>query len=204
MSQSSSTSTGCGGCLGCLGTLVILTFVGSMFFGGGFLMRVGSLSFALGGDPIDRKQIINNYWTDLESSKKVAEEAVKQFHTQIEQGKCQDIYNQANEVFKNSLTQSQLINVCTELKRQFGTVNSEELTNWWVQPTNEDSDSYILLRYITLFSKSSVRETFVWVVKGSKAELINYEIFPQSAVIQSPSPSPSTSPSPSASQGERI
>lgn len=200
MSKSSSTSTGCGGCLGCLGSLVIFTFLGSMFFGGGVWMRVGSFGVSL----VDRQQIINNYWTELESSKKLAEEAVKQFHTQIEQGKCQEIYNQASEVFKNSLTQSQLINVCTEFKNQFGTVNSSQLRDWWVQPTNQDSNSYILLRYITVFSKSSVRETFVWVVKSSKAELINYETAIESTVTQSPSPSPNTSPSPSTFPGERI
>lgn len=167
---------GCFGCLGCLGTLVVLTSVGSIFFGGGVLMRVGGSSFVLGKDPIDNKQIINNYLTDLDSSKKVAEEAVKKFHIQIEQGKCQDIYNQANEVFKNYQSQSQVMNFCRELKRQFGTVNSTQLTDWWGRSTDKDSDRYILLRYITVFSKSSVRETFVWQVLDSKPELINYEL----------------------------
>ena len=185
---------GCLGCLGCLGILVVLTSVGSILFGGGVLMRVGGLSFVLGRDPIDHKQIINNYLTDLESSKKVAEEAVKKFHTQIEQGKCQDIYNQANEVFKNYQSKSQIMNFCTELKRQFGPVNSTQLTDWWGKPTDKDSDRYILLRYITVFSKLSARETCIWVVKDSKPELISYVTSPYSAVTQS-SPSPSTSPS---------
>ncbi len=44
-------------------------------------MRVGSFGFVLGKNPIDQKQIINNYLTDLESSKKLAEEAVQKFHT---------------------------------------------------------------------------------------------------------------------------
>lgn len=51
-------------------------------------MRIGGLAFSLGKEPVDQKQIINNYLTDLEDSKKVAEEAVQKFHTQLSQGKC--------------------------------------------------------------------------------------------------------------------
>ncbi|MCC5663722.1 hypothetical protein LC653_07245 [Nostoc sp. CHAB 5784] len=164
------------GCLGCLGALVFWTFIGSMFFGGGVLMRVGSFGFVLGKNLIDQKQIINNYLTDLESSKKLAEEAVQKFHTQLGQGKCQDIYDQANEMFKKSLSQSEMLSVCARLKQQIGTVNSAQITDWWGQPTDKDSDKYILLRYITVFSKSSVRETFFWLVKDSKPELVQFEI----------------------------
>ena len=173
------------GCLGCLGTLVIFTFIGSMFFGGGVVMRVGGLAFSLGRDPVDQKQIINNYLTDLEDSKKVAEEAVQKFHTQLAQGKCQDIYDQASEILKKSQTQSELVSFCARLKQEAGTINSAQLTDWWGQPTDKDSDRYILLRYITMFSKSSVRETFVWLVKDSKPELVQYEILPQFVPVNS-------------------
>ncbi|MCF2145080.1 DUF4019 domain-containing protein [Desmonostoc muscorum LEGE 12446] len=167
------------GCLGCLGSLVILTFIGSIFFGGGVLMRVGGFSFVLGRNPIDRQQIINNYFTDLEYSKKIAESSVQKFHTQLEQGKCQDIYDQANELFKKSLSQSEMVSICAKLKQEIGTVNSAQITDWWGQPTDKDSENYILLRYITVFSKSSVRETFIWLIKDDKPELVKFEINPQ-------------------------
>ncbi|MBD2414498.1 hypothetical protein FACHB389_16590 [Nostoc calcicola FACHB-389] len=54
-----------------------------------------------------------------------------------------------------------------------------QITDSWGQPTDNDSENYILLRYITVFSKSSVRESFVWLVKDNKPELVKFEINPQ-------------------------
>jgi Protein of unknown function (DUF4019) len=169
-----------GGCLGCLGGLVVLTLVGSMFFGGGVLMRVGSFGFSFGKDPIDRQQIINNYLANLEASKKVAEEAVNKLHTQIDRGQCKEIFDQASETFKKNLSQSQIADFCKNLKLNLGFQKSSQLTDWWGQPTDKDSTQYILLRYLTNFSKATVRETFVWLVKDGKPELVEYELYPSS------------------------
>lgn len=183
------------GCLGCLGSLVVLTFLGSMFFGGGVLMRVGSLGFSLGKNPIDEQQIIKNYFSDLESSKKLAEEAVQKFHTHLAQEKCQEIYQQANERFRSIYpSQSEMVDNCAKLNRQFGTVSSAYLLDWWGAPGAQDT-KYILLRYITKFSKSSAKEDFIWLVKNGKTELVSYGSTILSNVTPpSPSPSPSTSP----------
>lgn len=186
-----------GGCLGCLGSLVVFTLFGSMFFGGGVLMRVGGLGFSLGKNPIDEPQIINNYFKDLENDKKLAEKAVQKFHMQLAQEKCQEIYQQANERFRSIyLSQSETVDNCKKLNRQFGTVSSAQLRDWWGAPVDKDS-KYILLRYVTTFSKSSGREDFIWLVKNGKTELVDYEPTILSNVTSpSPSPSPSSSPSP--------
>jgi hypothetical protein len=42
-----------GGCIGCLGSLTVVTLIGSLFFGGGVLYRVGFWNIAPGRDPID-------------------------------------------------------------------------------------------------------------------------------------------------------
>ncbi|BAY24538.1 hypothetical protein NIES2100_43330 [Calothrix sp. NIES-2100] len=176
--------TDAGSCLGCLGNLVILTFFGSMFFGGGVVMRVGGLGFSLGRDPIDYQNIINYHWADLENNKKVTEEAVKKLHTQLNQGQCQDIFDQASEILKKNQSKSQVTSFCQNLTLNLGTQKSSQLTDWWGQPTDKDSEKYILTRYITTFSKASVRETFVWLVKDSKPELVNYEISPITMPVQ--------------------
>lgn len=112
---SSTTGSGCGTtgseCVGCLGSLVIFTFIGSIFFGGGVLMRVGQWNLNL-GNPVDINQVqsqaIADYLNDLGSKAKIVDEAVQQFHTQLNQGKCQEIYGQATEVFKSKTNQSSL------------------------------------------------------------------------------------------------
>jgi hypothetical protein len=60
-----------------------------------------------------------------------------------------------------------------------GSVKSSQLADWWGQPTDKDTDKYILLRYTTTFSKLPTLETFVWIVKGSKPELLQYLASPQ-------------------------
>jgi hypothetical protein len=172
------------GCLGCLGSLVVLTFFGSMFFGGGVLMRVGGWSFSLGRDPIDRQQIINYYLTDLESRKQIAEAGVNKFHTQIEQGQCQNIFDQASEIFKKNQNLSEFNSYCQTFTLNLGSKQSSEFLDWWGQPSDKDSERYILIRYMTKFSKATARETFIWLVKDSKSELVNYEISPITSQIK--------------------
>ncbi len=91
-----------GGCLGCLGSLVVLTFLGSIVFGGGLVKRVGWFSFAMGKGSVDQNQIISDYFTNSKNDKTLSEDAVKVFHAQLGKGQCKEIYNQASEVFKRN------------------------------------------------------------------------------------------------------
>ncbi len=173
------------GCLGCLGTLVFLSFIGSLIFGGGFLVRVGSFMWGV-NHPIDRQQIVNDYFTELEDKQKtVVAEAVKQFHEQLNQGKCQEIYEQANEAFRQQGSQSEFSSSCERIHREFGLVTSTQKVDWWGRFAAQDSD-YILSRHYTIFSNSSalssqnlaLQETFIWLVKDSKPELVQYQSVP--------------------------
>lgn len=165
------------GCLGCLGSLVVFTFVGSMFLGGGVLMRVAGFQFSL-GNPIDQQQFITGYLSNLESQQKIASEAVQKIHTQLDRGKCKDIYEQANEMLKSQQNQAKMLSLCTEIGRDLGTVKSTQQVDWWGQPANREVDKLILLRYNTQFSKASAEEIFVILVKNGKAELVSYQVNP--------------------------
>lgn len=170
------------GCLGCLGSFVTLTFLSSFLFGGGFVMRVGWFSFVMGKNPVDQNQIINNYFTDLESDKAVSEDAVKVFHDQLSKGQCKEIYDQASDVLKKNQSQEVMIHFCTSLKQSIGEVKSTQVIDWWGRPSDTDSEKYILLRFMTTFSKapeSPVPETFIWLVKDGKPSIVSYEVIPQ-------------------------
>ena len=165
-----------GGCIGCLGSLAGLTFIGSLFFGGGILYRVGSLNLMLGKDVIDRQSIITNYWSELEGDKIASDEASKKFRTQMEQGQYQAVYDRASEPFKKSITASQWISSCETIKQNLGSVKSAQLIDIWVQPSTA-SETYILIRYLTTFAKAPMQENFAWVVKDGKPALLQYELF---------------------------
>lgn len=125
-----------GGCLGCLGALVIFVFIGSMFFGGGVLLRVGGLGISLGRDPLDRQPINSTNLTDLATSRKVAEESSQKLRNQIGQGRCQDAYAQGSETFKKNLSYSEMITICEAIKQNVGALSSVQLTDWWEKPAS--------------------------------------------------------------------
>lgn len=166
----SSSTTG-SGCVGCLGSLVIFIFIGSIFFGGGIVMRVGQWNLSL-GNPVETNQIIANYSDNLA---KIADEAVQQYHTQLNQGKCQEIYGQAAEEFKSNNNPSSFVNSCTEVKTKLGSVQSTKQTEWWGKPEKQGR-SYVLTRHDTKFSKATVQENFIWLVKDGKSQLAGYHI----------------------------
>jgi hypothetical protein len=168
------------GCFGCLGTLFSLTLIGSVAFGvTSIAVKVGNYVFGFGStvNLLKQGKSVSDL-NDLQSKTKATEQWVKQFHTQLEQGKCQEIYKQANEVFKQATRQSDFLNFCEKMRRELGTIKSAQLLDSWGRPANQDSDKYILSRYYTSFSNFSAQETFVWLVKNSKPELIQYQINP--------------------------
>lgn len=163
------------GCLGCLGFLVAITLIGSMFFGGGILMRVGSMGLSV-GNAVDRNHIIVDYLNDLESRATVADEAVKTFHKQFNQGKFEEIYKQAHELLKSETSLPNVVKGLAETKNKLGSVESTARIDWWGQPADQES-SYILVRYHTKLSKSIIQEDFTWLVKDGSSRLVNYQSF---------------------------
>jgi hypothetical protein len=171
-------------CLGCLGSLVILGVLGSMLFGGGFMMKIGPLAVGSNRTLPDQDQSLNNYFSDLENNKSASEGAVKVFHAQIGQGQCKEVYDQANERLKKNQTQEGMIKFCNQLKEKLGEVKTTQLMDWWVRPGESAADKYILLRFTTMYSKvpeSPIGETFIWLIRDGKPSLISYEVVPASS-----------------------
>lgn len=166
------------GCFGCLGTLFSLTFIGSMLFGvTSIAIKVGNYAWGFGSavNLFKQEKSLSDL-NELQRKTQATEQSVKQFHTQLDQGKCQEIYEQANKVFKQATRQSDFLSICEKTRRELGTVKSAQLIDSWERPANQDEDKYILNRYQTSFSNFSAQSTFVWLVKGSKPELIQYQI----------------------------
>ncbi|HEY9762975.1 MAG TPA: hypothetical protein V6D07_10640 [Trichocoleus sp.] len=158
-------------------------------------MRLGQVRLSL-GDPVEIDQVtgqaVTNYLNNLTSKAEVADKATQQFHTQLNQGKCQEVYEQATEMFKSNTSKSDLINLCSVIKTTYGSIETAQQTDWWGSSAEQEGE-YILARYITRLSKSTARETFVWLVKDDKAQLVNYEMYPQQSSSSSATSSDSSS-----------
>jgi hypothetical protein len=112
-----------------------------MLFGGGFMMKIGPLAVGSNRTSPNQDQSLNNYFSDLENNKSASEGAVKVFHTQVGQGQCKEIYDQASEMLKKNQTQERLISFCTQLKENFGEVKTTQLIDWWVRPGESVADN---------------------------------------------------------------
>lgn len=144
-------------------------------------MRLGQMRLTL-GDPVEIDQVtdqaVTDYLNNLASKAEVADKATQQFHAQLNQGKCQEVYEQATEMFKSNTSKSDLISLCSAIKTTYGSIETAQQTDWWGSPAEQEGE-YVLTRYNTKLSKSTARETFIWLIKDDKPQLVNYEMYPQ-------------------------
>jgi hypothetical protein len=161
---------------GCLGTLISLAFFGAIIFGGGVLFRVGGFRLVL-GQPIAPEESNNQYLNNLAQKKDAADKAVQTFHIRMGQGKCNEIYDEADEILKRNQSREVIERLCTNQRLKLGSVKSSQQIEWWARPANS-TNQYILTRYDTQFSGASAQEVFIWLVTNSKARLVNYEVIP--------------------------
>ena len=157
---------------GCLSALIGFALLATIF-GGGIHFRIGGFQFGL-GQPIHPEQINSEYLDNLAKRKESADEAVKAFHAQMNEGKCTDIYDQASEVFKQQLSREDLERRCTKQRSELGSVKSTQQIDWWERPVNS-TDHHILIKNNTQFSNASIQEIFVWLVRDRKATLVAYQ-----------------------------
>lgn len=184
---------GCGSCLSTLGSLAVVVVLGFMFTSnGGLFLRLGNSVFTFGKPTFDGKPMGTLVEAEtLEANKKVAEAAVKTFHGQLLQGKCDEIYDQASDVLKSYQSKESLSILCSQWK-QFGELKSSEIGDWWGKPTEDAKARQILVRYSTVTQNVSMQETFVWLIQDDKAALVNYQAQPNSAVAKQLPPTPSS------------
>jgi hypothetical protein len=192
--MSEKNESGCGSCLGTLGSLAVVVILGFMFTPhGGMFVRVGSSVFTFGRPTFDGKPMGTTVEAEtVEANKKVVVEAVKTLHGRLDQGKCDEIYDQStSSALKNYQSKASFSLLCDQWK-QTGGLKSTEIADWWGKPT-ENQDRLMLIRYMTVTQNTPILETFVWLInKESKAELVSYQAQPDSAVAKSPSPSPTS------------
>lgn len=167
------------GCASCVGNLIFIFFISSLLFSG-LKCSVGFGNFSIGfGSWIRQNENLTNL-TELESQKKIVEEAVKIFHSQLNQGQCGKIHQQASEAFKQYIRQYEFQDWCENLRNQLGTVKSSQLVTWNAQAAENYSSNYIVILYNTNFSNfsSPVQTAFIWRVENGKAELYGYNVNP--------------------------
>jgi len=106
--------------------------------------------------------------------KKAVERAIEQFHDRFNSAQYQEIYDDAQEVFKQSKTKTDLLASMQETAEQFG--RAEEVSEKWI---NVIVGAPVQIRaiYNTRFTKNQATETFVFIKDGDHIRLAAYQIY---------------------------
>ena len=110
----------------------------------------------------------------LTKGKATAEAAVVKFHDQFNAGKFQEIYSQADEGFKKSVSEDDFIAMLEGVQRKLGMVREDHSTSWGVNTTS--AGTMATLGYDVDFTAGKGSEKFIFHIDGDKALLYHYNV----------------------------
>jgi hypothetical protein len=115
---------------------------------------------------------------DINTDKEIAERAVAQFHSRLDAQQYREIYNDADDLLRNTASEADLIASISQTHERWGKVQQTTQSGAKVLPGNPTQVRFI---YNTKFEKGDATETCIWLVKDNKATLANYRNFPGTA-----------------------
>jgi hypothetical protein len=106
--------------------------------------------------------------------KGATENAAERFHQLYNAGRMTDIYHEASDSFRRSVSERQLVKTLQLTHQKLGDVKRSRQTNW---ATNYGTDGRtVLLIYSTDFASGHGDERFVYEVISGTAHLRNYNV----------------------------
>ena len=116
--------------------------------------------------------LATNASCSLSKDRKIAEQAVVQFHDEFNSGKYQDIYDKTDDTLRKFTNRSDLAKKFGFFHERLGIVKSSTCVAWSVFATTMGTTARF--QYDTEFSGGMARETFSFLVTGGHARLESY------------------------------
>lgn len=110
----------------------------------------------------------------VRKGREISERAVEQFHARLSAGQCREIYAESDEGFRKKTTEAQMLALCEDVRQRLGVVKSTKQKEWSVNST--PAGDVATLTYETEFAQGKAVEHFVWVIKGEKTLLFQYNV----------------------------
>lgn len=104
----------------------------------------------------------------------LAQSAVSSFHSELNAAKFDDIWNGADDLFRNKTSHENYAKLAANVHSKLGLVTSTTAQGWSVNYT--DSEARVVLHEQTQFQHGSGLETFMYIVHGNSARLAGYNI----------------------------
>ena len=120
--------------------------------------------------------------TGLLQGRQLSENGVQQFHSLLNSGQYDQIYDGASDAFRASASKEDLIKFLQAVHRKLGDAGSHTLNNLNVTAT--PTGTYVRAAYRTTFTGGEAVETFVWLTSGQRVVLYNYNIQSMKLIVE--------------------
>jgi hypothetical protein len=110
----------------------------------------------------------------LLQGRRSSNQAVRQFHQELNAGEYELICQEASEGFTRSSKHDELIKFLQGVHTKLGAADRESLLNLSVNATT--NGTFVMTRYSTTFSSGSAVETFTWIKSAGTLKLYGYNV----------------------------
>jgi len=110
----------------------------------------------------------------LYSGSKLASEAVRRFHSQLNSGDYIQICVEADEAFSQSEQRDDLLHFLESIHQKLGNAGADKQTNVRVNATT--GGTFVTVQFTTQFDRGQADETFTWRKSGSTLKLYQYNV----------------------------
>jgi len=114
------------------------------------------------------------FGSELYAGYRVAPIAVGHFHEEFNTAHYEQIWQEASPGFREGEDHDKLIRVLQLIRAKLGTATEAHLTD--IHASVNTSGNSVTTRFDTTFTYGAAKETFVWIKKGSRLELLSYDV----------------------------
>ena len=107
-------------------------------------------------------------------SRGTAENAVGEFHRELNAGRFQQIYQATAPAFKNATTEERFVAILTTVHERLGAAGQTDQQSWHINYNN--GANTVDLNYNTTFARGQASEHFLYLIEGRRALLLRYDI----------------------------
>jgi len=110
----------------------------------------------------------------MSTGARLSDDAVRQFHSQLDSGAYDSIVGESDEAFQNSDSHEELLKFLAGVHSKLGASRGFTRTNILVDANN--NGTFIRVSYTSTFGQGSAVEVFTWRKVGSGLKLVNYHV----------------------------
>jgi hypothetical protein len=122
----------------------------------------------------------------LVQGRKLANAAVRHFHQQLNTEEYDEIYQEADEGFKNGQTHDEIIEFLRAVHSKLGNTGDEKQIN--IRADANTHGAFITARYSTAFVSGTATETFTWIKSSGILKLHAYHIQSNALILRQEKP----------------